>query len=81
MNFDINLYEKVYNTGLGMSHLLLKKEDKKGVKYLFYVENNGEHYVICRELYGDKDGCSFGYTKYGSDLEETIKFFNENEEY
>ncbi len=79
-NFDIKQYEKVYNGGLGMAHLLLKKEDKNGTKYLFYVENNGEHYVICRELYGDKEECSFGYTTYGSDLEQTIKYFNENED-
>ena len=40
----LKLYEKVINPGLGECYLIKQKEEK----YLFFVPNNFEKYVITR---------------------------------
>lgn len=75
-DFEIKLYESVYNNGLGKSHLLKFKEGKNYNVYLFYVENNGEPFVVCNALYGEKESCSFGYNQYFSTIESALKYFN-----
>ena len=51
LELEVKLYECLINSGLGRAHLLKKKENK----YLFYLEENGEHYCVCNAIYGDKD--------------------------
>ena len=78
-DFDLRLYGKVYNSGLGISHLLKFKEGKSYNTYLFYVEDNSEHFVVCNAIYGEKESCSFGYNQYFSTIEAALKAFkNEN---
>ena len=71
IELEVKLYESVINSGLGRAHLLKKKENK----YLFYLEENGEHYCVCNCVYGDKDGCSFDNNEYFSKLESALKYF------
>lgn len=75
MELEVELYDCVINGGLGRNHLLKKKKGK----YLFYVESNGEHYVICDAIYGEKDHCSFSYTQYYSSIESALKGFDKDE--
>ncbi len=75
-DFEIKLYDCVYNGGLGNSHLLKKKKDKYDYDVmLFYVEGNNCHFVICDGVYGDKDCCSFSRTQYYLTIEEALKAF------
>ena len=76
MNFDVNLYECVNDDGLGRCHLLKKKKGKYETYYLFYVESNPEHYVVCDYICGEADSCSLGHAVYGSVLEEVLDYFN-----
>ncbi len=76
--FEIKLYESVFNSGLGKSHLLKFKKGKYNNKYLFYVEDNISHFVVCESLHGQKDSCSFGYNQYFSTIESALKYFGKN---
>lgn len=51
---------------------------QKEEKYLFFVPNNFEKYVITRQLLGRKDNCGFCGNEYVSDLEEAIKRFKKD---
>lgn len=76
-DFEIDLYDSVFNNGLGRSHLLKKKKDKNGYDvFLFYCERHNWHFVLCDALYGTKDGCSFSRTAYHSEIEAALKAFN-----
>lgn len=70
----LKLYEKVINPGLGECYLIKQKEEK----YLFFVPNNFENFVITRQLLGRKDNCGFCVNEYISDLEEAIKRFKKD---
>ena len=70
----LKLYEKVINPGLGECYLIKQKEGK----YLFFVPNNFEKYVITRHVLGRKDNCGFCGNEYISDLEEAIKKFKKD---
>lgn len=69
----LSLYEYVYNPGLGDCFLLKKSKDK----YLFFVPNNYEKFIITNQITGDTTNCSFNGNEYVSDLEEALKRFNE----
>lgn len=71
----LNLYEKVENGGLGTCHLLLTKTGgcMEGV-YLFYSENNCQHFIVCE---GVSDENYFHYARYFNSLENALKEFKE----
>ena len=76
MEIELNLYEKVYNGGLGTCHVLQKKSGGcLGKVYLFYSEDNSQHFIVSEGVCGTKDGCSFHYTRYFTSLENAIKEF------
>lgn len=77
-DFEVKLYECVYNGGLGKSHLLKKKKDKYGYDlFLFYVEENNYHFIMCDAIYGTKECCSFSRTQYYSSIDNALKAYNE----
>lgn len=76
MEIQINLYETVYNGGLGTCHLLQKKKGgcmQCGEVYLFYSEENGEHFIVCEGVSSPKDSCYFHYARYFASLDSAIK--------
>ena len=78
MEIKINLYENVYNGGLGTCHLLQKKKGgcmDMGEIYLFYSEDNSEHFIVCEGVSGPKDSCYFHYARYCTSLNDAIKEF------
>ncbi|MBQ8892532.1 MAG: hypothetical protein IJ068_06700 [Bacilli bacterium] len=79
MEFDVRLYDSVSNGGLGRCHLLKKKNGGcMNIKmvYLFYSQDNSQHFIVCEGICGDKDYCSFDYAVYFSSLDAAIKYFD-----
>lgn len=78
MEIKINLNEIVYNGGLGTCHLLQKKNAgcmTLGEVYLFYSEENYQHFIVCEGVSGSKDSCYFHYARYFNSLDSAIKEF------
>lgn len=74
MEIELNLYEKVYNGGLGTCHVLQKKNGGcLGNVYLFYSEDNSQHFIVSEGVCGTKDSCSFHYNRYFTKLESALK--------
>lgn len=69
----LKIYDYVWNTGLGDCYLLKQKEDK----YLFFVPNNRQKFIITSQISGSTDNCVFSSNEYLSDLEEALKIFKE----
>lgn len=69
----LDLYEKIENGGLGICHLLQKKQGgcMEGV-YLFYSENNGQHFIVCEGVSAEN---YFHYARYFNNLESALKEF------
>ena len=65
----IKLYEKIVNPGLGDCYLIKCNDEK----YLFFVPNNSEKFVITRQLLGTKNNCGFYGNEYLSNLDDAIK--------
>lgn len=77
MEIKLNLYEIVYNGGLGTCHLLKKKNGgcmTHNEVYLFYSETNPEHFIVCE---GVSDSGYFHYARYCTSLESALKVFKE----
>lgn len=76
MEIKINLYETIYNGGLGTCHLLQKKKGGcmsfKEV-YLFYSEDYSQHFIVCEGVSGQNDNCYFHYARYYTALENAIE--------
>lgn len=76
MKIKIDLYETVHNVGLGTCHLLKKKKAgcmTFGEIYLFYSEDNHQHFIVCEGISGTKNNCIFHYTKYFTSLDNAVK--------
>ena len=76
MEIKLNLYEQVYNGGLGTCHLLQKKKGgcmTNNEVYLFYSEDNAEHFIVCEGVSSPKDSCYFHYARYFTKLENALK--------
>ncbi len=72
MTREVNLYEVVNNDSLGRCHLIDKKKGGcNGFIYLFYCEENSEHFIVCE---GVSDNYFF-YANYFKKLDSAIKAF------
>lgn len=73
---NLKLYDYVYNAGLGDCYVIAKNNDK----YLFFVPNCGEHFVITDtiEKVDINDSVTFYYSQYAPDIETALKYLKEN---
>lgn len=73
------MYECVYNSGLGNSYLIDKKKSKNGHDvFLFFVEENNCHFIVCDGVTGDKERCSFSWARYYLNIEDALEAYKKS---